>query len=506
MIKTQNLFRLKSLTLKDSPDFEEGNFEFSNEGTVGKLPFTTLVIGANGTGKSRLLRAIIDIFNDLFNYKQSGTPDFKFNHYYNLKYFLDNDLYEIENIKEALVIKRNGDNLNDFYQTLLPLKGIAAAYSLYEKFTPKESSYFMKQSKRSRYENNFYEYLGIKTNRNYTFSSANINNSIDLITGALAEKGFEKDLKAVFNVLGFVPKISISYQVKRNRMLFTGNITSDNLKEILESIKYRSAGFSYSSIQNLKEASEADIETVVYSLNEAARFLGDKLKLPVDLFFDESKDSYFVSLYTHLVTLRKLNLINYDKITVYKKVKNNPDGFPIELRTMSSGEIQILTSLLSLASVVTDKSMILIDEPEISLHPNWQMQYIDLLNKIFRSSSSCHFIIATHSHLLASDIPADSSAILSLTRNNKLELNSELIDSTYGHSAENILYNTFGVATVRNHYFESDINRLLYLMSSKSKKKSEIEELIKKFMQFKMTANDPLNIVIKDAEKYIEKL
>jgi predicted ATPase len=71
---------------------------------------------------------------------------------------------------------------------------------------------------------------------------------------------------------------------------------------------------------------------------------------------------------------------------VYKKMKNNPDGAEIELRSMSSGEIQILTSLLSLASVVKESSIVLIDEPEISLHPNWQMQYIDLLNKIFKKT------------------------------------------------------------------------------------------------------------------------
>jgi predicted ATP-dependent endonuclease of OLD family len=186
-------------------------------------------------------------------------------------------------------------------------------------------------------------------------------------------------------------------------------------------------------------------------------------------------------------------------------MKNNPEGQKIDLRSMSSGEIQILTSLLSLASVVKDNSMILIDEPEISLHPNWQMQYIDLLNKIFKSSRSCHFIIATHSHLLASDIPIESSAILSLKRDLKLDLVSELLDSTYGLSAENILYNVFGVASVRNFYFESDINRLLDLISNKSKSKNEIQKLITKFRKFKIHSNDPLSVIIKDAENYLKK-
>lgn len=509
-IKDKIGFKLKSITLKDSSEFESSSFQFIQDEFVNNssLPFTTLVIGPNGTGKSRLLRVIIDIFNDLYNFKHFARTSFRFDQYYNLQYYLNGMLYEIENNREAISIsvKVDGKLQNSAYSFELPTRGIAAAYSLFEKFSPKETSYLIRPSRSTRYDNDFYEYLGIKTTRNYTFSSANINNSIDRITEALAEKGFEKDLKSVFNVLGFLPKLSISYEVKRNKELFSGSITTNNFKQNLEEIKYRSAGFSYSSIQNLKEATEEEIERVVVSLNKASKFLGSKLKLPIELSFDNKSDSYFENIYTHLSTLRKLNLVNYDKIMVYKKMKNNPDGAEIELRSMSSGEIQILTSLLSLASVVKESSIVLIDEPEISLHPNWQMQYIDLLNKIFKKQSSCHFIIATHSHLLAADIPIDSSSILSLTRNNKLELVSELLDSTFGNSAENILYNVFGVATVRNIYFEGDINKLLKLISNKSKKKNEIESLLLKFKRFKISPNDPLNVIIKDAEKYLQKI
>lgn len=508
MRKTPNTFRLKSITLKDSDDFEAGKYEFIQDELINncKLPFTTLIIGPNGTGKSRLLRVIIDIYNDLFNYKKFARTSFRFNQYYDLKYYLGGDFYEVENNRHDVFVKKNGEFLSDFYSIELPEKGVAAAYSLYEKFSPRETSYLIRPTRSTRYDNEFYEYLGIKTNRNYTFSSANINASLDLITAALSEKGFEKDLRSVFNVLGFFPRLSILYKVKRNKELFSGNLSSLTFLKTLENISYRTAGFSYSSIQNLKEATVEEIERVVESLNAASSFLGNKLTLPVELSFDESSDSYFTSLYVHLSTLRKLNLITYEKIFVYKKSRNNSSGLEIELRSMSSGEIQILTSLLSLASVVKENSLVLIDEPEISLHPNWQMQYIDLLNKIFKPLSSCHFIIATHSHLLASDTAVDSSAILSLTRDTKLELSSELLDSTYGYSAENILYNVFGVATVRNIYFEGDINRILHLVTSKSKKVSEIKSLIEKFKRFKLTPNDPLAVIIKDAEKYVEKI
>jgi hypothetical protein len=59
---------------------------------------------------------------------------------------------------------------------------------------------------------------------------------------------------------------------------------------------------------------------------------------------------------------------------------------------------------------------------------------------------------------------------------------------------------------VRNIYFEGDINKLLKLISNKSKKKNEIESLLLKFKRFKISPNDPLNVIIKDAEKYLQKI
>lgn len=508
MSRVYKHFRLKSLSLTESPDFEESFFEFIKDESIAKrkLPFTTLIIGPNGTGKSRLLRVLIDIFNDLYNFRKFARTSFAFNNEYTISYYLDNDLFEVAYNKELPVVIKNGNQLSSPYDLDLPEKGIAAAYSIFEKFTPKETNFLSSTKRSTRYDNEFYEYLGVKTNRNFTFSSAHINNAIDLITHALAEKEFENDLNAVFKVLGFLPKATITYSIRKNRELFTGNVTPESIKEILNDIEFKKAGFSFSTIENLKIAKQHELDLVVDSLNFVSNSFNLKSKFPIDISFEaNASNTSFHQLYKHLSTLRKLNLINYDEIIVYKKTRKNTDGAAINLKSMSSGEIQILTSLLSLASVVKDNSLVLIDEPEISLHPNWQMQYIDLLNKIFKSVSGCHFLIATHSHFLAADIPIDSSAILSLTRNNKLDLETEILDPSFGHSAENILYNIFGVATVRNHYFESDVNRLLFLLSSKSDKKKEIRTLVNKFSKFKIAPNDPLSVVINDAEKYLSK-
>lgn len=84
----------------------------------------------------------------------------------------------------------------------------------------------------------------------------------------------------------------------------------------------------------------------------------------------------------------------------------------ISLRRASSGEQCILLSLLGIAANITDNSIILIDEPEISLHPEWQRRYINLLMNTFEGFYNCKFIIATHSPLVISNLKSSNCYIL----------------------------------------------------------------------------------------------
>lgn len=68
--------------------------------------------------------------------------------------------------------------------------------------------------------------------------------------------------------------------------------------------------------------------------------------------------------------------------------------------TMSSGQLSLFVGLMVLASTITNNSIILIDEPEISLHPAWQEKYCQLLNSIVSFHRDCLVYVATHSPLV----------------------------------------------------------------------------------------------------------
>lgn len=75
-------------------------------------------------------------------------------------------------------------------------------------------------------------------------------------------------------------------------------------------------------------------------------------------------------------------------------------GKRIDYRNLSSGERQLIFIFLKIINGGVDNSLILMDEPEISLHLSWQEK---LLTEITNANSSSQMIIVTHSPALVMD-------------------------------------------------------------------------------------------------------
>lgn len=81
---------------------------------------------------------------------------------------------------------------------------------------------------------------------------------------------------------------------------------------------------------------------------------------------------------------------------------SSTDGTPLSPSDLSSGEQHELVLLYELLFRVPPKSLILIDEPEISLHVAWQEQFLPDLEKI-TAVSAFDVLIATHSPQIIRD-------------------------------------------------------------------------------------------------------
>lgn len=76
-----------------------------------------------------------------------------------------------------------------------------------------------------------------------------------------------------------------------------------------------------------------------------------------------------------------------------------PDGTWSSIKVMSSGERQLLTMLYAV-NRMSGNAAVLIDEPEISLHIDWQE---DLLEKMMKQLGDRQIIVCTHSPAIAAD-------------------------------------------------------------------------------------------------------
>ncbi len=88
------------------------------------------------------------------------------------------------------------------------------------------------------------------------------------------------------------------------------------------------------------------------------------------------------------------------------------NGQPVEL---SSGQRLFAYLVLNILGAIRRNSLILIDEPEVFLHPTLEIQFIDMLKTIlarFRSKA----LLATHSVVTVREVPSDCVHVMERTR------------------------------------------------------------------------------------------
>jgi len=110
------------------------------------------------------------------------------------------------------------------------------------------------------------------------------------------------------------------------------------------------------------------------------------------------------------------------------------------LRNMSSGEKVLFVRIVSLLSSVRDRSIVLIEEPELHLDPLWAKQWITLLSSFFRDISA-HFIIATHSPLFINTVFQENIVVFDENGSRWPDFNTFLASQS---ELEERLYSVFG--------------------------------------------------------------
>ena len=97
------------------------------------------------------------------------------------------------------------------------------------------------------------------------------------------------------------------------------------------------------------------------------------------------------------------------------------EGRQIEFGILSSGEKEVLNFIFSTIALDLKNAVLIIDEPELHLHPQWQRKLIHLYNKM-AEARKLQFIISTHSPVFV-----NSGTIANITRVYKKDKQSKVI-------------------------------------------------------------------------------
>lgn len=271
----------------------------------------------------------------------------------------------------------------------LPRKVIALTTTPFDKFRISRSLRRMPDGSSSGDEDR-YSYLGLRDRTGRASTTAAIFRALEgLFEASTASDERRLRIADVFEFLGYAPQIdSLAKGAAPSEKLVTSGRPLrpiDRLWDDPEELEI-ARGIAAEVIERLDRYKEIALR---------ADFLGHS-----------GDDSFF----RQIQRLRRLGLLHMSEVEIERRA----DSTVLDLRLASSGELGIVTGFLGLASVIDNDSLVFVDEPEISLHPEWQTNYVELLTNTFRQYLGCHFVLATHSSLILSDIDPEASNVVSL--------------------------------------------------------------------------------------------
>ncbi|CAK2100164.1 putative ATPase AAA-type core domain-containing protein [Vibrio crassostreae] len=461
----------------------------------------TLLVGTNGVGKSRLLQTICHtLLNEPSSFNMfSNKPT---NLALNIKYQLGEETYSISNTNRVRLqahirivtndgktvtklVTINASSPNDYfieedYEGLIineyEFKSLLKSYFMQDLMSYKcttaptsefkyistliavTSSPFDKfptyDSHRSEdHSHTKYYYRGSRLRKSGSSSDRELDyidqkfNQLgsSFLNLFLGESTRLQSVKKVFEFLGYNFQFELNLSFGQ-QFGFAGGQTHDLLSST-ESIRF----FKGRSRKNL---SDEEKELINKELQDSFERVRDYYKINIGPFFDNSSnldltmnlnDSSQDDLLDDLILLANYDIIDLVNISFTKTATDTS----FLLTDASSGELCILFNILSIAGVIENDSLILIDEPELSLHPKWQEDFLPLLCDIFSNYSGCHFILSTHSPNIVSTLPEHNSYLVNLESR---EIRTVIGSAIKNKSLDYQMTHTFNVNNPNNEY------------------------------------------------------
>ncbi|KAF7764940.1 hypothetical protein PCIT_b1046 [Pseudoalteromonas citrea] len=211
-----------------------------------------------------------------------------------------------------------------------------------------------------------------------------------------------------------------------NEYSYIGFKNEDGVHDITHPIKQ--------SIESLVKVLQYDDENSWWEDQSRLRILKDTLSLCIgfDAIFITNDEGKEVEITSTLKTSTLKDKIDYTKGIFFKK-----EG---EILPLSSGQKIYSYMIPAIIAELEEESLLVLDEPELYLHPELEVGLMNMLQHILRETKS-YAIIATHSAILAREVESKAISILRKVKGNT-ESNITSVE-TYGESLDIIISEVF---------------------------------------------------------------
>jgi len=433
---------------------------FSNEATSNQSLFSVL-IGKNGSGKSRILRTITDHYMDAVM-NDKGKP-----------------------------LSKNAKRLENRPDTNQGLSVLAISMSSFDKFSIDDA--FLSKGR-------CYRYLGVRGIPNDNLSVSYLSRIIANLLDVIKEKPERiNGIMETLEYLGYKPFLQCELRYSKSMAEFYAicqAIKSKDSNGLLRAEKWliRNSFEGFRSVKDfIRDLKEIEKEVITLRNDYTRRTIF--VNVESDKISSCSATEHTKTNYSRLL---KYGIMQLKDVNV-KRFKSNSH---LCINKASSGEQSIFSSFLSISTYIKDNCVICIDEPENCLHPEWQEKYILNLHAAFGNFKNCHFVIATHSPQIIAKLPEKNCFVIDVA-DQKIFSSKELRN----RSADFQLAEAFKSPGFKNEYLFRELLTALGEISAgktlDSRRQLHIFDLIK--LKVKLSPSDPVFELITLIEKSLGK-
>lgn len=287
---------------------------------------------------------------------------------------------------------------------------------------------------------------------------------------------------------------NVSFSVNSNSVNLKKNIkTTEYFRIVKELLKV----YEIYSQFILEESSYKGIETFFSKIEKLIGLFRPTSKSSNNIF-DKTSTLIEKERYSIFVDLENLNLVN-KIVDLYRSTFHifSSEVFSIDWEyALSDGEKSLL-ELLARFTIFEDKIekfgkniIVILDEPDLSFHPEWQRKFLSIIIKFFEvhplfREKKIQIIFTTHSPYILSDLPRNNVIVMKNreTKDNQKEVKKQegKLSKTFGANIHELLADEFFMENTIGEFAYQKIKEVIELIQENKTggREEEINFIIK---------------------------